>query len=50
MSTEENKLPGRRFFEEILNNGNLAVDDELCAKAVTIVLVDVVLFLHAYVG
>jgi hypothetical protein len=23
MSTEENKLVGRRFFGEILNNGNL---------------------------
>ena len=32
MSTEENKLVGHRFFEEILNNGNLAVGDELCAK------------------
>ena len=32
MSTEENKLLGHRFFEEILNNGNLAVSDELGAK------------------
>ena len=32
MSTEENKLLGRRFFEEVLNNGNLAVGDELGAK------------------
>jgi hypothetical protein len=31
MSTEENKLLGRRFFEEVLNNGNLAVGDELGA-------------------
>ena len=31
MSTEENKLLGHRFFEEILNNGNLAVSDELDA-------------------
>ena len=28
MSTEENKLSGRRFFEKVLNNGNLAVSDE----------------------
>jgi hypothetical protein len=28
MSTEENKLVGRRFFGEILNNGNLSVSDE----------------------
>lgn len=28
MSTEENKLVGRGFFEEILNNGNLSVSDE----------------------
>jgi len=28
MSTEENKLLGRRFFEEVLNNGNLSVSDE----------------------
>src|SRR5258708_39116818 len=32
MSTEENKLVGRRFFEEVLNNGNLAVGDELGAE------------------
>lgn len=32
MSTEENKLAGRRFFEEVLHNRNLAVGDELCAK------------------
>ncbi len=31
MSTEENKLLGRHFFEEGFNNGNLAVGDELCA-------------------
>jgi hypothetical protein len=28
MSTEENKLVGRRFFGEILNYGNLSVSDE----------------------
>jgi hypothetical protein len=33
MSTEENKLVGRRFFEEVLNNGNLAVSDELGASS-----------------
>lgn len=33
MSTEKNKLVGRRFFEEALNNGNLAVGDELCAAS-----------------
>ena len=33
MSTEENKLVGRRFFEEVLNNGNLAVSDELGAAS-----------------
>jgi hypothetical protein len=32
MSTEENKLVGRRFLKEILNNGNLAVSDELGAE------------------
>jgi len=31
MSTEENKLSGRRFFEKVFNNGNLAVGDEQCA-------------------
>jgi len=31
MSTEENKLLGRRCFEEVLKNGNLAVGDERCA-------------------
>ena len=31
MSTEENKLLGCRFFEEVFNNGNLAVGDERCA-------------------
>jgi hypothetical protein len=31
MSTEENKLLGRRCLEEVLKNGNLAVGDELCA-------------------
>lgn len=31
MSTEENKAIVRRFFEEILNKGNMAVADELFA-------------------
>jgi hypothetical protein len=31
MSTEENKLQSRRFFEEDFNNRNLAVGDEPCA-------------------
>ena len=33
MSTEGNKLLSRRFFEEVLKNGNLAVGDELCAAS-----------------
>ena len=33
MSTEENKLLGRRFFEEVLNNGNLVVGDKLGAAS-----------------
>src|SRR5215467_13816444 len=33
MSTEENKPLGRRCFEEVLKNGNLAVGDELCAAS-----------------
>jgi hypothetical protein len=28
MSTEEDKLLGRRFVEEVFNNGNLAIGDE----------------------
>ena len=28
MSTEDNKLVGRRFYEQVLHNGNLAVSDE----------------------
>jgi hypothetical protein len=31
MSVEENKAIIRRFFEEFLNTGDLAVADELCA-------------------
>jgi steroid delta-isomerase-like uncharacterized protein len=31
MSIEENKAIARRFFEEVWNNGNLAVADELLA-------------------
>ncbi len=31
MSTGENKLPDRRFFEEVRTPGNLAVGDELSA-------------------
>ena len=31
MSTEENKLQSRRFFEEVFTNGNLALGDERCA-------------------
>ena len=32
MSTEDNKLGGRRFFEEVLPNGNLVVGNKLCAE------------------
>jgi predicted ester cyclase len=31
MGTEENKANGRRFIEEVVNRGNLAVADELAA-------------------
>ncbi len=31
MSVEENKAIEQRFFEEVVNNGNLAVIDELFA-------------------
>ena len=31
MSTEENKINNRRFYEEVWNGGNLAVIDELVA-------------------
>jgi hypothetical protein len=30
MSTEESKLPGRRFSEDVFTHGNLAVNDGLC--------------------
>jgi predicted ester cyclase len=33
MGTEENKASGRRFIEEALNRGNLAVADELAAPS-----------------
>ena len=33
MSTEENKLQSRRFFEEVFTNGNLALGDERCAAS-----------------
>jgi steroid delta-isomerase-like uncharacterized protein len=32
MTTEHNKTIVRRFFEEVVSNGNLAVVDELCSR------------------
>jgi predicted ester cyclase len=33
MTTEGNKTVVRRFFDEVVSNGNLAVADELCSPA-----------------
>lgn len=33
MTTEENKTIVRRFFDEVVSNGNLRVVDELCSPA-----------------